>query len=553
MLFDPFGIGSTFLRLQQAWLNHPREWNEVQQEWIADVWMLGLDTLAHMAGGRPYPIATVAQGDERFEDREWRQNASYWLLLQYYLTTTRLVERTLYDTPGASRKDRRTAAFWARQWFNALAPSNFFFTNPVALRTAWNSAGGSTLRGMANLYHDQMAGDLQMVDGTPFKLGENIANTPGAVVFRNSIMEVIQYHPLRDRVHATPIVLVAPWINKYYILDLNEKKSMVRHLLAEGFSVFAISWKNPGAELADCTYEQYLLDGVLAAIEVARAVCDAPHVHAVGYCIGGTALATLMAELNGKEKNAADMPVAHWTLLASLTDFSRPGEIDAFLNEESLTTLDTLMAQRGYLDKSTISLSFRSLRPNSLIWHYFVHEYLYGERPPAFDVLAWNADSTRLPRALHSFCLRELYMDNKLAQKDALVINGKPIDLASVRQPLYAVGAREDHIVPWRGAFKTTDLVQGPVRFALSTSGHILGIINPPGNDSKRSYWVGDVLDSTDGKAWRASQTKQSGSWWSDWVPWLHERCGPLQSPPPIGHPRYPPLGAAPGTYVSEQ
>jgi polyhydroxyalkanoate synthase len=551
MLFDPFGAGATFLRLQQAWLIHPQEWHAVQQESIADAWILNLDTLMRMAGGHPYPCARVAHGDERFEDQEWHRNAFYCLLLQYYLTYTRLLERVLYDTPGASRKDQRAAAFWARQWFNTLAPSNFFVTNPVAIRKAWNSAGGSVMRGFENLVEDLMAGDLQMVDDTAFKIGENVANTPGQIVFRNAIMEVIQYRPLRDRVHATPVVLVPPWINKYYILDLNQKKSMARHLLNEGFSVFAISWKNPGPELAGSTFEQYLLDGVLAAIEAARTVCSAPQVHAVGYCIGGTALATLMAALN--RKNAAEMPVAHWTLLASPADFSRPGEIEAFINEESLTTLDTLMAQRGYLDKSQIGWSFRLLRPNSLVWHYFVHKYLYGEGPPAFDVLAWNADGTRLPRALHNFCLREFYMDNKLAQKDRLAINGEPIDLGLVRQPLYAVGASEDHIVPWRGAFKTASLVRGPVRFALSTSGHILGVINPPGNNSRRSYWVGDVTGSIDGKAWRAGLAKQSGSWWSDWIPWLHERCGPRQLPPPLGHPQYPPLGDAPGTYVHEK
>jgi polyhydroxyalkanoate synthase len=552
MLFDPYGISATFLRLQQAWLNHPRDWRAVQHECIADAWMLQLDTWTRLVGGQPLPSARVAHGDDRFTDREWHGNSFNAVLLQYYLTSTRFLEKTLYDTPGASRKDRRRAAFWARQWFNALAPSNFLMTNPVALRKAWNSAGGSLLRGLGSVTEDMMARDLQMVDGKPFKLGENVADTAGSVVFRNAFMEVIQYQPLREQVHAIPIVLVPPWINKYYILDLNRRKSMVRHLLSEGFSVFTISWKNPGAEAADSTFEQYMLDGVLAAIQTARTICSVPQVHAVGYCIGGTALATLMAWLNRRGSDAGEMPVAHWSLLASPADFSRPGEIDAFINEESLTTLDTEMAKRGYLDKSQISWSFRLLRPNSLVWHYYTHKYLYGEAAPVFDVLAWNADGTRIPRALHNFCLREFYMDNKLAQKNKLMIGGLPMDLGRVRQPLYAVGASEDHIVPWRGAFKTTQLVGGPVRFVLSTSGHILGIVNPPGKDSPRKYWAGDVTGTIDGKAWRADQTQQAGSWWSDWIPWLRERCGPLQTPPPIGHETYPVLGDAPGTYVRE-
>jgi polyhydroxyalkanoate synthase len=277
-----------------------------------------------------------------------------------------------------------------------------------------------------------------------------------------------------------------------------------------------------------------------------------PQVHAVGYCIGGTALAALMAWLNRKHEDAAQVPVAHWTLLASLVDFSQPGEIETFINPESFAMIDTLMDKQGYLDKSQISWSFRMLRPNSLIWHYVVHKYLYGETPPAFDVLFWNSDSTRLPRAMHRFCLRNFYRDNKLPQKDALVLDDYPIDFSRVTQPLYAVGAVDDHITPWRSTFKTLGLVRGPVRYALSTSGHILGIVNPPSERSKREHWVGDAGGATDGKAWRADQTKQAGSWWGDWSEWLHARCGPLQVPPKVGSAAYPGLCAAPGTYVHE-
>ncbi len=552
MNFDPFGIGTTFLKLQQSWLSHPAELKAEQRKLALDMWLLNLNALLTMAGGNPPPAVAVADEDERFADPAWLRNPFHCLLVQHYLLQTRWLERVVYDTPGASKEESRKGAFWVRQWFNALAPSNFLFSNPAAMQKAWQSHGATLFKGVENMLADLKANDLQMVDKRPFAVGKNLAPTPGTVVFRNELIEVIQYHPLAEKVHAVPILLVPPWINKFYVLDLNREKSLVRHLLSQGFSVFIVSWKNPTAAMADTGFETYLQKGVLAAIDVARAVCQAPQVHAVGYCIGGTALATLMAWLNRKYEDAAQVPVAHWTLLASLVDFSRPGEIDTFINPESFAMIDTLMDKQGYLDKSQISWSFRMLRPNSLIWHYVVHKYLYGETPPPFDVLFWNSDSTRLPRAMHRFCLRNFYRENKLPLKDALVLNSYPIDFSRVTQPLYAVGAAEDHITPWRGTFKTAGLVRGPVRYVLSTSGHILGIVNPPSQRSKREYWVGNASGATEGKSWRAAQTKMAGSWWGDWDQWLHERCGPLQTPPAIGSTAYPALCAAPGTYVHE-
>lgn len=549
---DPHGIGKTFLKLQQAWLNHPQELMEVQQELVANACALQLNALACVIGDFPAPLAEAAEGDERFSDAVWKENPGYCLMMQHYLAYTRSLARIVYDTPGVPRKDAHAGAFWTRQVFNALAPTNFLVTNPEALHKAWHSGGASLVRGVQNMFSDLKARDIQMVDSTPFKLGENAANTPGSVVFRNDLIELIQYAPTCKKVHAMPIVFVPPWINKFYILDLNEKKSMVRHLVAQGYDVFIISWKNPGAEMADCSFEDHMFDGVLAAIEVARAICKAPQIHAVGYCIGGAGLSALMAWLNRKYASQAKVPVAHWTLLAALTDFSRPGEVSTFINEESLATFDALMTKQGYLDGKQIGWSFRMLRPNSLIWHYVVHKYLYGETAPAFDVLAWNVDSIRIPRATHSFCLHQIYEKNNLAKKDAMVIGEYPIDLGRVRQPLYIAGAVDDHITPWLGTFKTAALVGGPVRYALATAGHILGIINPPDPKSKREYWVGDATGETDAREWQAKQTHQIGSWWNDWTAWLAERCGPMRAPATVGNKQYPPLCDAPGTYVRE-
>lgn len=553
MQLDPFGIGNTFIKLQQAWLQHPQEQLDAQRELAAQLWMLNVNALASLAGGSDKNDVKPVPADERFTDPEWQASLGNSLMVQNYLAYTRWLERVVYDTPGADKKDRHAGAFWTRQWFNAFAPSNFFFTNPVAIHKAMETRGASLAKGFENFLADVKAGDVQMMGNEPsFTVGKDLATTPGSVVFRNELFELIQYHPEGKKVRAVPIVIVPPWINKYYIMDLTPKKSMVRHLVAEGFTVFMISWKNPGADMADNTFEKYLLKGMLRAIDAARDISKSKQVHAIGYCIGGTGLTALMAYLSKKFPKQEDMPVAHWTLLASLSDFSRPGEIEAFINENSLATIEQIMEKQGYLDKKQLSSAFRMLRPNSLIWHYVVHKYLYGETPPSLDVLYWNSDSTRLPRAMHTFCLRQFYVDNNLVKKDAITIDGQSIDLGAIKQPLYEVGTAEDHITPWRGTFRTVSKVGGPVRYALSTSGHILGIINPPGPTSKREYWVGDATGETSSKTWEASQTKQPGSWWDDWTAWLHEGCGALKAPPAVGQGEYEVLCAAPGAYVLE-
>jgi polyhydroxyalkanoate synthase subunit PhaC len=551
-LFDPFGINATFGKIQQAWLNHPREMSKALEDLLVGASTLQMDVWNRTLGLRSQEFTTAAEADERFTDPSWSENTALSLIKQHYLFYTRWLEKQIYDTPNVEKKERRHAAFWARQWFNTLAPSNYLFTNPVALKKFYETGGKSLAQGVKNLADDISAGDLRMVDGSAFKVGGNLATTPGAVVLRNHLLEVIHYAPTRERVRAIPLVIIPPWINKYYILDLNEHKSLVRYLVNQGFSVFITSWKNPTREMADTTFDDYMLQGILQAIKVACSICKVPRVHAVGYCLGGTALSALMGWLNKEYPKAEDVPVAHWTLLASLVDFSRPGEIEAFINDDALATIDEIMAKQGYLDGKAVARSFRMLRPNSLIWHYYVHSYLYGEQLPAFDVLYWNTDATRMPRAMHSWYLREFYVHNRLVQKDGVTLGGHAIDLKLIRQPLYAVGSQEDHITPWRGTFKTCTLVNAPVRYALSSSGHILGIVNPPVTPPKRSYWAGPWDGEEDGKLWHAKQKKLAGSWWEDWSAWLHKRCGPMQAPAPLSNRTYKRLCDAPGTYVLE-
>ncbi|MFZ5556315.1 MAG: PHA/PHB synthase family protein [Pseudomonadota bacterium] len=552
-VLDPFGIADALGEVQRAWLEHPQELTGELMRYGREFFELNL-RLANPAllTGRGVPLSEASREDERFAEPEWSQLPAFAALKEHYLHVTHWLEDAIYRTPGAPSRIKRRAAYWVRQWLNAIAPTNYFLTNPVAVRRFWETGGQSLVQGARNLIDDVRVGDVQMVDRSAFRVGENLATTPGAVVFRNRLLEVIHYRPAGARVHAIPLVIVAPWINKYYILDLNEKKSLIRHLVSHGFDVYVTSWRNPGPELAEVTYDEYMIDGVLAAIEVAREVSGAQRVHAVGYCLGGTTLAALMAWLNRKHERSEDVPVAHWTLFASLVDFSRPGAIEVFIGPDSVEFLEELMRAQGYLDGREMARAFRMLRSNSLIWHYVVHGYLYGEAPPAFDVLYWNADTTRLPRAMHSFYLREFYLENRLTKKDGVTLAGLPIDLRRIRQPLYAVGCEEDHIAPWKAAFDICARTGGPVRFVLSSSGHILGIVNPPVKPPRRNYWVGDARGQANAEDWRHARERRAGSWWEDWVPWLARHCGPLKEPPPLATRKHPKLADAPGTYVLE-
>jgi len=353
-------------------------------------------------------------------------------------------------------------------------------------------------------------------------------------------------------VRPTPIVIVTPWINKFYVLDLEPQKSLVRYLLAQGFDLYITSWKNPGADMRDTSFDDYITEGVDAAVRAARELSGADKVHAVGYCIGGTLLAVYMAWLNRRYARA-DVPVAHWTLLATLTDFQSPGDIEVFIDESGVRWLADSMHTRGYLDGAEMALTFRLLRANPLIWHYVVHGWLYGERPPAHDILYWNMDTTRMPYRMHEFYLTEMYLKNNLIRPGALTIAGEPIDLTLVHTPLYQVGAEDDHIAPWRQTFRINSQVTGSKRFVLSSSGHILGIVNPPVSPPRRHYQIGPAHRGQTADAWLATAEQRQGSWWEDWCAWLAERCGDPGPPPALANDAYPKLAEAPGTYVLER
>jgi polyhydroxyalkanoate synthase subunit PhaC len=551
---DPYGVTTSLLNAHMAWMMHPQEFARAASALSGDLVELQSHVMRRAIGVRSDDVIRPNADDARFADPVWTESATWDIVKEWYIAFTHRLEDMYFETPGLSEKERRRAAFWLRKWLNMVAPTNFFWLNPLAIKRCVETKGESLKQGWANFQRDVKAKNILMVEPDAFKVGEDLATTPGKVVFRNRLVELIHYTPTTEKVRAMPIVIVTPWINKFYILDLTAKKSMVKYLTDQGFSVFITSWKNPGEDLADIRFDDYLLEGVNEVIRVASEFCKVPKVHLVGYCIGGTLVSTYMAWAN-KHLGADKVPVAHWTLFTTLTDFSHPGDIDVFIDEACIGALEESMAKKGYLDGAEMAGSFRLLRSNPLIWHYWVHSYLLGEPLAPFDVLFWNMDTTRMPQAMHSYYLREMYLHNNLVKRNKLTIAGEPIDLNLITQPLYAVSAEDDHIAPWKQCYHIRKYVNTstPVRYVLSTSGHILGIVNPPANPPKRSYWISEPQQNDHWEDWLEGAEKKPGTWWEDWTRWLGERTGDLVDAYPAANRKYPALADAPGTYVLEK
>jgi len=549
---DPLGMSAPIVHAQLAWLAHPQELGNRWVSLSSDLWKLQLHTLRRMFGLASDDPILPHPDDLRFADSVWTESASWDLVKEWYLAFTHNMQDMLYDTPGLSGKDRRRAAFWWRKWLNAVAPTNFLFTNPMAIRKMVDTRGESLYKGFQNFIADMRAGMVRMTNPDDFHVGENLATTPGAVIFRNRLLEVIHYAPTQPKVHAEPVVIITPWINKFYVLDLVPKKSMVRYLLDQGLDVFITSWKNPDESMHDCSFDDYLTEGVQTIVDVALKFTGAEKAHAAGYCIGGTALSIYMAWAN-KHYGKDAVPVADWTLFTTLVDFHKPGDIEVFIDESSIRYMTESMDRTGYLDGKQMASAFRLLRSNSLIWTYVVHGWLYGETPAPFDVLYWNMDTTRMPYKMHSWYLRELYLHNRLIHSDALTVAGEPISLGRIVQPLYAVSAIDDHIAPWAQTYRINNFVVGPKRFVLSSSGHILAIVNPVVTPPKRHFWVNDVQHRSEtAEYWKAHAIAGEGSWWTDWMAWLKPRAGKLVDARPADNKQFPQLAPAPGTYVVE-
>jgi polyhydroxyalkanoate synthase subunit PhaC len=540
---DPADFGVSVLTALTRAAGRPAEAGRAWFRFGSAMAMAGPVALARWAGAGTPPPVPLDEKDRRFADAAWAGNPAYFTLRQAYLATRRLSEDLLDAGRGDPLRDQkaRLAMGFA---FDALAPTNFLPGNPAALKKAFDTGGASVLAGTRNFAGDlaRNKGRPRQVDLSSFEVGRNLAATPGRVVFRNELMELIQYAPQTGQVHATPLLASPPWINKYYVMDLAPGRSFIEWAVTHQRTVFAISYRNPDASMSGVTLDDYLIHGPRAALDVISDITGAPAVDIVGLCLGGALTGMLAAYLD----KTGDTRLGTITLLNTLLDYSEPGVLGAFADERTVARMERQMARTGVMSGSQMAVTFDILRANDLLFSYVVSNWLMGQQPPAFDILAWNADSTQLPAAMHSFYLRSLYGRNELAT-GKLELAGQTLQLADVKQDTYIVGAVNDHIVPWTSSYKATALLGGSVRYVLSSGGHIAGIVNPP---SPKSWYETAEDNPPDPAQWRAAAQRHSGSWWEDWTAWAATRAGDLIDPPPLGSQRYPALGEAPGDYV---
>jgi polyhydroxyalkanoate synthase subunit PhaC len=540
---DAAGLGRALGQVfTGAWAN-PAAATEAGLRYWAAVAQIPAAALSNWLGQPIPPPVDLNPRDKRFADKTWSDNPAFYSLRLSYQAFADYVDRLVSAAqldPMQEAKARLTAGLAV----DALAPTNYLPTNPAALKRAFETGGASVVKGLRNFVDDLMHNDgrPRQVDTSGFTLGENLAATPGQVVFRNELMELLQYSPQTDQVHATPMLCSPPWINKYYIMDLAPGRSFIEWAVQHQRTVFAISYRNPSPDMSGITLDDYLIHGPQQALDVIQEITGAPVVDIVGLCLGGALTAITDAWLAA----GGDDRIGTLTLLNTLLDYSEPGVLGVFTDIETVRRIESRMEREGGLAPSSMATTFDILRANDLIFSYVASNWLMGQDPPAFDILAWNADSTRMPAAMHAFYLRNFYVENNLAQGQ-LEVAGRRLNLADVKHPAYVVSAENDHIVPWKAAYATANLVSGPVRFVLSNGGHIAGIVNPPG--PKGWYLVGDKHPKSADK-WREKTTRHAGSWWQDWAQWSEENSGPLTDPPPTGSDTYPVLYAAPGEYV---
>jgi polyhydroxyalkanoate synthase len=545
---DPLNIGGAFLELTAKLMADPARLVEAHVSLWQDYLNLWQSATRRMFGQESDPVVEPVHGDRRFKDSAWDDNPIFDFIKQSYLLTSRWMLDTVRTVEHLDDKTAKKIDFYTRQFVDALAPSNFVLTNPEVLRATLESRGENLVKGLDNLLGDLERGkgrlQITMTDSGAFEVGKNIAITPGTVVFRNDLIELIQYAPLSKTVFRRPLLVIPPWINKYYILDLRPENSFARWLAEQGHTVFMVSWVNPDTALANKSFEDYMVECPLAALDAMEQATGEREANVIGYCLGGTLLACTLAYMTAKR----DDRVKSATFLTALVDFKEPGDLGVFIDEEQLSQLEGEMKEKGYLEGSHMATTFNMLRANDLIWSFVINNYLLGKEPFPFDLLYWNADSTRMPAAMHSFYLRKMYQENRLVVPGGITLKGVPIDVRTVTTPSFFLSTREDHIAPWETTYTTTQLFTGPVQFNLAASGHIAGIVNPPAS-GRYSHWTNDV-NPPDPKDWLAGATQHKGSWWPTWQKWIEPHAGdrvPRRKP---GDGKLKPLADAPGTYV---
>ena len=555
------GVPEIFAELTRRILSDPERLAKAQ----ASFWQNGLKLLTYfnqrLIGQTPKPVIEPRPGDRRFNDPDWSEDPYFDTLKQQYLLLYQWLEDMVYDTSGLSDQERKKALFFTRRAIDAMAPTNFLLTNPEALHETIETRGENLIRGIRLALEDMEHGQGRLTPrSTPagaFEVGRNLATTPGKVVYRNTMMELLQYTPTTDKVRQTPLLIIPPWINKYYILDLTPDKSFIKWAVDQGHTVFVISWANPDHRHADKAFSDYMIEGPLAAMDAIAQITGETQVNAAGYCIGGTLLACTLAYLAQTQSGTQPDRIKSATFFTTLLDFSDVGELSVFIDEGLVSRLEHHMQDNGILRGREMASTFALLRANDLVWQFAVNSYLLGREPKPFDILYWNADCTNMPAAMHAYYLRNMYLENRLKDPGGVVMTGPDgktvgIDLSTIKTPSYFLATRDDHIAPWTAVLASTKLVKGPVKFVLAGSGHVAGVINPP--QRKKYGYMTNTAHGADPQAWRDEATQHPGSWWPDWGKWAARHAGAKSMVPrKPGGAKVKTLGDAPGDYVKKR
>jgi len=549
MQIDSLNIGGAFFEMTARMLADPARLIQAQMRLWQDYTALVTSATRRFLGEEVEPLVKPAKEDKRFRDTGWQDGALFDFIKQSYLLSARWIQSVVKNVEGLDDKTAQKVDFYTRQFVDAVAPSNFVMTNPEVLRATLETGGDNLVKGLENLLDDLERGKgqllIKMTDPKAFRIGENIATAPGKIVYQNDLMQLIQYTPATETVFKRPLVIIPPWINKFYILDLKPENSFVRWAVNQGHTVFVVSWVNPNQQQAQKNFDDYLKEGFLDVLDAVEQATGERESNLIGYCLGGTLLASGLAVLAARRQQKR---VASATYFVALVDFTDVGEVRVFIDEAQLAALDERMQEQGYLDAKDLYTTFNMLRANDLIWSFVVNNYLLGKEPFPFDLLYWNSDSTRMPAAMHSFYLHKMYQENLLSKPGGITLQGVPVDLGRVKTPTYIIGTKEDHIAPWHSVYAGTQFYKGPRRFVLGASGHIAGVVNPPAAN-KYGYWTNDELPA-DPEAWLAGAEKHDGSWWTDWQAWIAP-FGGKQVPARVpGDGKLPVIEDAPGAYV---
>ena len=545
---DPLNVSETYSEFLESFWNNPEKFWELQIEYWQKGMELWQESTLKFMGEESYAVIEPEKGDRRFKAQEWQESVLFDFIKQSYLLTCEWMDKSIRSAEGLDETAQEKLAFSTKLFASALSPTNFAMTNPDVIRETMKTNGENLIKGFENLIEDLERGHgalkIRTTDYEAFKLGENIATTKGGVVYQNDLIQLIQYEPTTKEVHKRPLLIIPPWINKYYILDLRADNSFIKWAVEQGHTVFTISWVNPDKKLAQKRFEDYMNEGIIASLDEIKKITGEPDINAIGYCLGGTLLTITLAYLKAHKQ---DKRITSATFLTTLTDFVHAGDLKLFMDDEQLKLMDRQMAESGVLDGAHLQQTFSLLRANDLIWSFVINNYLLGKEPFPFDLLYWNEDSTNMPAAMHSFYLRKLYRDNLLIKPNGISMDSTPIDASKITTPAYFLSTREDHIAPWRATYQGTQLLNGPKQFTLAASGHIAGVVNPP-SKNKYCYWTAKDTPA-DPEQWMEKAKEQNGSWWPHWQKWVSDFSNGQTHQRKIKNE----IEAAPGSYVNKK